>query len=221
MATANYRLVIGNKRYSSWSLRPWLILREAGLPFEETIVWLRRPGTRAEILRYSPSGKVPVLIDGDVIVWDSLAIAEYLAERHPERRLWPANVKARAFARAIAAEMHAGFAALRSELPMDFPARTPLSPIPEAAAADIARIVAIWREARTNYGDKGAMLFGTFTIADSMYAPVVSRFTTYGVDLAAHGDDGTAAAYCKAVLALPGMIDWARASAAEPPLGGA
>lgn len=215
MADTGYRLIVGSKNYSSWSLRPWLVLREAGLAFEEVVIPLRRPDTRKRILEHSPSGKVPALIHGDLIVWDSLAIAEYVAERHPEKRLWPTEVKPRALARSIAAEMHSGFADLRSALSMEFAARKSMTSIPDGASNDIRRIIAIWREARSKHGGRGALLFGGFTIADAMYAPVVSRFTTYGVDLAAHGDDGTAKAYCKAMMALPGMLDWGRAAITE------
>ena len=208
---AELTLVIGNKQFSSWSLRPWLALKQIGLPFREVLVLLRRPETRAEILKYSPSGKVPYLIDGSLGVWDSLAIIEYLNELKPEARLWPADRAARAFARSISAEMHSGFAALRQHLGMDL-TRTPAKgEWPAEAAADIERVQAIWAEARARYGSGGPFLFGQFTAADAMYAPVVTRFHRYGVPL-----DSALAAYRDAVLALPAMQEWTAAAQKEP-----
>ncbi len=215
MPAANYTLVIGDKNLSSWSLRPWLALSHCRIPFAEERVRLRQPESRATILRHSPSGKVPVLKDGALVVFDSLAVLEFLAERHPELGLWPKDAEARAFARSISAEMHAGFAALRNEMPMDLLARLPTPPIGEALATDIRRIVAIWREARARYGEGGPFLFGTFSNADAMFAPVATRFRTYGVDLAPFGDDGQAAAYAHSVLDLPAMAAWTEAAAAE------
>jgi glutathione S-transferase len=205
-------LVIGNKSYSSWSLRPWLVLTQAGVPFEEEVVPLDQPETRSRILARSPSGRVPVLYDGDVVVWDSLAIAEYVAERHPDRQLWPADVAARAYCRAVSAEMHAGFAALREHLPMNLrrTGRPRADSIPPAVASDIARIKAIWRECRARFGRGGELLFGGFTIADAMYAPVVTRFGSYGVPL-----DGDERRYADAIEALPAMRAWREGAAAE------
>jgi glutathione S-transferase len=208
---AELTLVIGNKQFSSWSLRPWIALKQIGLPFREVLVLLRRPETKAEILKYSPSGKVPYLIDGPLGVWDSLAIIEYLNELKPEARLWPEDRAARAFARAISAEMHSGFAALRQHLGMDLKRRPAKGDWPAEAAADIERVQAIWAEARARYGSGGPFLFGHFTAADAMYAPVATRFHRYGVPL-----DSGLAAYRDAVLALPAMQDWTAAAQKEP-----
>ena len=208
---AELTLVIGNKQFSSWSLRPWLALKQLGLPFREVLVLLRRPETKAEILKYSPSGKVPYLIDGSLGVWDSLAIIEYLNELKPEARLWPADRAARAFARSISAEMHSGFAALRQHLGMDLKRTPAKGEWPSEAAADIERVQAIWAEARARYGSGGPFLFGQFTAADAMYAPVVTRFHRYGVPL-----DPALAAYRDAVLALPAMQEWTAAAQKEP-----
>jgi len=203
-----YRLVIGNKNISSWSLRPWLAMRHAGLPFREINIRLRQPGTRDEILRHSPSGKVPILLIDGQAVWDSLAILEFLAETHPEAELWPADGSARALARSVSAEMHSGFAALREHCSMDLLARQPMATLPDAVAADVRRIVALWKDCRRRHGASGPFLFGVFTAADAMYAPVASRFRTYLPDLAPWGDDGTAQAYVGALLALPAMAEW-------------
>jgi glutathione S-transferase len=217
MASAAYRLVIGNKRYSSWSLRPWLMLRHSGIAFTETMVALRKTTTSPEILNYSPAGLVPILQHGDLAIWDSLAIAEYLNERHPEAKLWPADTAARARARCVSAEMHSGFREVRITMSMDFSA-TGLTPeFTDGARRDIARIVTIWREARTDHATGGPFLFGTFSIADAMYAPVASRFTSYGIRLADYGDDGKAEAYRTMMMALPAMLEWGKAAAAEAP----
>jgi glutathione S-transferase len=203
------KLVIGDKAWSSWSLRPWLALKVAGIPFEEVKIGLRRPDTAEQIARHSPSGRVPVLKAGGLTVWDSLAICEYAAEFALEPRLWPEDANARAAARSIAAEMHSGFHALRKEFPMDYHARIEGHVPSEQARADIMRVTQIWSDARRDYGAGGPFLFGTFTIADAMYAPVATRFQTYGIDLYAYGDDsGNAAAYAHAVLALPEMAEW-------------
>lgn len=211
-----YQLVIGNKRGSSWSLRPWLAMTHAGIPFREIAIRLRMPETKAQILRHSPSGKVPALVlpDGQVI-WDSLAILEYLAEAHPEAHLWPTARAARAHARSVAAEMHSGFQPLREHCPMDFCLRAPKASLPDAVAGDVRRIVAVWKDCRARFGSGGPLLFGAFTAADAMYAPVASRFRTYLPDLSAYGDDGTAQAYVDAVFALPGMALWESGARAE------
>jgi glutathione S-transferase len=219
MAANRYRLVIGNKNWSSWSLRPWLAMRRIGLPFEEISVRLRRPESKAEILNYSPSGLVPLLIDGDFAVWDSLAILEYLAEQHPDKGLWPADRRARAVARSVSAEMHSGFGALRRACSMEILATNPLDPLPEDASADVRRIVALWRQCRADYGAGGPFLFGGFTAADAMYAPVASRFRTYVPDLLPYGDDGTAAAYVDAIFAMPEMDAWAAGARTEVAAG--
>lgn len=204
-------LVIGNKNYSSWSLRPWLALRVAGVDFEELRVALYLPGSKQAILRWSPSGHVPALRHGDVTVWDSLAICEYAAETlAPGAGLWPAGAAARAHARSISAEMHAGFAALRRALPMNLRAEGARVPIEPAVQAEIDRVAAIWEEARVRFGAGGPFLFGAFTIADAMYAPVVTRFQSYGVAL-----PPAAQAYAEAVRALAPLRDWTAAAVAE------
>ena len=207
---ADLTLIIGNKRYSSWSLRPWIALKQIGLPFREVLVVLRRPDTKAEILKHSPSGKIPCLIDGELSVWDSLAILEYLNELKPEAQLWPNDRAARAVARAIAAEMHSGFTALRQHLGMDLKREPQPGTWPAEAAADIERVQAIWAECRTRYGAGGPFLFGHFTAADAMYAPVVTQFHRYGVRL-----DPVLTGYRDAVLALPAMQDWTAAAQKE------
>ena len=207
---SNLVLVIGNKAYSSWSLRPWLLMKQAGIGFEEIRVSLYAEGAKQKLVQHSPTGKVPVLKDGDLTVWDSLAICEYLAERHPEKQLWPAQPAARAHARSISSEMHSGFANLRNQMPMnvrrEFPgrARTP------EVAAEVARIEAIWNECRNRHGADGPFLFGAFCIADAMYAPVASRFRTYGVALAGAGTQ-----YVAAIHALPAMREWIAGAHAE------
>ena len=204
-----YRLVIGDKNTSSWSLRPWLALRQTGIAFEELNIKLRQPDTKAQILRYSLAGKVPILLTADgQAIWDSLAILEFLAEAHPGARLWPEARQARAHARAVAAEMHSGFTALREHCPMDLLARAPMATLPDAVEAEVRRILALWRDCRLRFGASGQLLFGDFTAADAMYGPVASRLRTYLPDLAAYGDDGTAQAYVEALFALPAMTDW-------------
>lgn len=205
-------LVIGNKNHSSWSLRPWLALKAASLPFREQLIALRRPETKAEILRYSPSGKVPLLIDGGLHIWDSLAICEYAAELRPAAGLWPEAAPARAIARAVSAEMHSGFPALRRDYAMDISRRFPDAGAPEAKA-EAARVLEVWRDCRARFGAGGPFLFGRFGIADCMYAPVVTRFRTYGIDL-----DAITQAYCDAVFAHPAMREWCVAAEAETPL---
>ncbi|MEZ5923544.1 MAG: glutathione S-transferase family protein [Hyphomicrobiaceae bacterium] len=211
--SAPLTLYIGSKAFSSWSLRPWLALKRAGLDFEEVEIPLRQPGTRAAIDKVSPSGKVPCLVDGGLQIWDSLAICEYAAELAPSSTLWPSERAARAFGRSISAEMHSGLAKLRQTLPMDFAKTLPTPEIGPELEADIARIVAIWRQGRTTYGASGPCLLGAFSIADAMYAPVCSRFTTYGIGLSRFGDDGTAEAYREHMMSLPEMQAWGMAAA--------
>jgi len=205
-----FTLAIGNYNYSSWSLRAWIALRHTGADFDVIRIPLDRPETKAAILAQSPAGKVPVLREGGLAVWDSLAICEYLAERFPGARLWPEDRAARATARAASAEMHAGFAALRRHMPMDCRARHPGAGHAPGVEADIARITALWTDLRTRFGAGGDMLFGHFTVADAMFAPVVSRFATYAVEL-----DRGARDYVDAVLALPIMREWCAAAEAE------
>jgi len=204
-------LYIGDKNLSSWSLRPWLILKHAGIPFTEKMIRLGQPTTRSDILDKSPNGLVPCLVDGDVTVWDSLAIAEYLAEMFPEKNLWPQGKAARAEARAVSAEMHSGFASLRTVWPMVFSREGMRHIQPDAVRKDVARIVEIWSNAREKFGSQGPFLFGAFSIADAMYAPVVSRFVTYGpVDL-----PKPAAEWRDMMFALPAMKEWGAAAKAE------
>lgn len=204
-------LIIGDKAWSSWSLRPWMALKRTGAPFTETVIALRQSDTAMRIRAAgSPSGKLPALIDGDVLVWDSLAICEHLAERFPSARLWPDDARLRSLARSAASEMHAGFQALRMEMSMDIRARHAAQPS-EACAADIARIVALWRDLRRQAGE-GPWLLGPWSIADAFYAPVCSRLRTYGVNLAAYGDDGVGAAYVETTLADPAFQEWEAAA---------
>ena len=210
-----YELIIGNKNTSSWSLRPWLVMKAFGIPFSETLIRLRRKEAPAELLRHSPSGKVPVLKSGGLLVWDTLAIIELLAEQHPNKRVWPADRDARAIARCVSAEMHSGFQALRNECPMDFLNVPGFPDVSAAVLADIARIVAIWKDCRRRFGGGGAFLFGDFSAADAMYAPVASRFRSYEVDLGRFSDDGTAASYRDTMLSMPEMADWAEEAKAE------
>lgn len=212
---SGYTLIVGDKNFSSWSLRPWIAMKHFGIPFAEERIRLRQPESKAAILRHSPSGKVPALKTNGLVVCDSLAILEYLAERHPELHMWPRDAEARAVARSISAEMHSGFVALRNEMSMELLAQFPTPPIGDELARDISRIVAMWRETRTRHGDGGPFLFGAFSNADAMYAPVATRFRTYGVDLAAFGDDGKAAAYAEAILASPEMAEWTEGAEAE------
>jgi glutathione S-transferase len=199
----NLVLVIGTKNWSSWSLRPWLALKQAGLPFDEMLIDLRQPDSKAKILAHSPSGMVPVLKDGALVIWDSLAICEYVAELACAVPLWPENKGARAVARSVSAEMHSGFAGLRRHLSMDAGKRLALPDLPGDAQADVERVKESWNDCRRRFGVGGPFLFGRWSIADAMYAPVVTRFYTYGVPL-----DPISASYAEAVLALPAMQDW-------------
>lgn len=211
---AAWTLVIGNKNYSSWSLRPWLALQAAGQDFQEVMILLRQPETKAKILAHSPAGKLPVLKHGDLLVWESLSICEYIAESFPEAGLLPQDLRARAVARSAMSEMHAGFAALRRDLPMDIHAMssTPRQ-LSEEGSLDAARVRQIWQDCRGRFGEGGDFLFGRFGIADCMYAPVATRFRTYGVTL-----DPVSAAYVDAIYAHPAMQEWIAAAAQEEPL---
>ncbi|SRR6266508_3410470 len=204
-------LALGNKNYSSWSMRPWIALKVAGIVFDEVVIPLFEPGSAERIRSFSLAGKVPVLIDGDVRVWESLAILEYVAERFPATGLWPAEPAARAHARSIAAEMHAGFPSLRRHCPMNFwrtIARRELTP---EVVADVKRIEAMWTDCRQRFGLGGPFLFGQFGAADAMYAPIVSRFDTYAIDVGP-----VARAYMQAVMALPAWSEWRYAALGEP-----
>ncbi|HWA91215.1 MAG TPA: glutathione S-transferase family protein [Rhizomicrobium sp.] len=209
-----YTLIVGTKDWSSWSLRPYLALRHVGVKFDEIVVPLRATATSPEILKHSPAGRVPVLKIGERAIWDSLAICETLNDLHPEAGLWPDDPLTRAEARAAAAEMHSGFADVRDQLSMDFVRRLPLPELREATKAQIARILEAWEAALARHG--GPYLFGRFSIADCMYAPVVSRFTTYGIQAPARTK-----AYMETVWALPAMEDWRKAAQQEVDSGGA
>ncbi len=200
---ATRQLIIGNKAYSSWSLRPWLLMRHTGIEFTEIRLPLYTTSWRETIGNYSPTGKVPLLVDGPDTVWDSLAICEYLADKFPDLGLWPAATGARAVARAVSAEMHSGFLDLRTEMPMNIRRRLQGKVRTANVKGDIARIISIWTDVRSRFGNGGPFLFGEFSIADAMYAPVVSRFTTYAVVL-----DGTAARYAETILNLPALHAW-------------
>lgn len=177
------KLIIGNKNYSSWSLRPWLLLSEAGIPFDEERIALDTPSTAAQIRRFSAAGRVPVLIVDNCAIWDSLAIAETIAEKFPQAKLWPDEAMARAHARSISAEMHSGFMALRDAMPMNCRAMGRKVALPDPVTNDIDRIFEIWADCRARYGDDGGWLFNRFSVADAMFAPVVLRFRTYGINL--------------------------------------
>ncbi len=213
-----YTLILGTKDWSSWSLRPYVALRHIGVAFDEQLVALRRDTTSPEILELSPAGRVPALRieenGASYVVWDSLAICETLAERHPEANLWPQDSRMRAIARAYAAEMHSGFPDVRDQLSMDFVRRLPLPVLRDATKAQIARILSAWCDALGEYGRDGGFLFGRFSIADCMYAPVVSRFTTYGVEMPL-----PVQAYVTRMMELPAMRDWGRAAEAEVAAG--
>jgi glutathione S-transferase len=203
-------LIIGNKNYSSWSLRPWLALKGAGIPFEETVIPIHEPGSKEKFLERSPAGKVPILQDGAVTVWESLAIIEYLAEKFPDAALWPHDAAARAHARAISSEMHAGFTPLRKQYPMNMRRPVKKLALNDDTAANVTRIDAMWTDCRARFGGGGPFLFGRFTAADAMYAPVVSRFHTYGLEVGA-----PSVAYMAAMMALPAWQEWYAAALKE------
>ena len=205
------KLVIGNKNYSSWSLRPWLALRANDISFEEVFVSLYSgEADKQRILDFSRSGKVPILVDGEVAVWDSLAIIEYIAERFPEKRLWPEHPTHRAHARSVSAEMHSGFAALRNECGMNLHRPVRAIELSADARANIARVEEIWRECRERYRQSGPFLFGAFGAADAMFAPVVHRFRTYAVSVTEETQR-----YMDTMIALPAFAEWTRAALAE------
>ncbi|WP_414707374.1 glutathione S-transferase family protein [Rudaea sp.] len=209
--TSSPTLVIGSKNYSSWSLRAWLLLRQFDVAFTEIKLPLDTPEFYARIGDYSPAGRVPVLIDGEVRVWDSLAICEYANECFLDGRAWPADRTTRAWARAISAEMHSGFTALRAALPMNCRKRVATPPLSVEAQRDVERVAAIWREARERHAGEGPFLFGKFSIADAMYAPVVLRFISYAIEL-----DASARAYVETIAALPALCDWLAETVTEP-----
>jgi glutathione S-transferase len=205
-------LVIGNKNYSSWSMRPWLALRAIDIPFEEVVIplYTDNPADKQRILSFSRSGKVPSLVDGDITVWDSLSIIEYAAERFPQARLWPEDRAMRAHARSISAEMHSGFMALRNECGMNLHRPVGAVALSADAKANIARVEEVWRDCRQRYARSGPFLFGAFTGADAMFAPVVHRLRTYAIDVGAE-----AKAYMETMMALPAFREWTEAGLAE------
>jgi len=203
-------LVIGNKNYSSWSLRPWIAMTMAGIPFNETVIPLDRPETRALIAQHSGAGRVPVLHHGRLAIWESLAILEYLAEIFPEKHLWPKALAARARARSVSNEMHAGFAALRDACPMNLRRPRKKVVLSDAVLADISRIEHIWRDCRARFGKGGKFLFGKFSIADAMYAPVAARLETYNVPVAAESR-----AYMDSILHTDAFQAWKEAAFKE------
>lgn len=208
------QLVIGTKMWSTWSLRPWLVAKRAGLAFDEVAITLRRDDTPAQIAPYSPSGRIPALIDGDLTVWDSLAICEYLAEAAPAAQLWPKDPAARALARAACAEMHSGFASLRGECPMDLSLRS-APELSEATHKDIRRISVLFNDLRARYGAAGPFLCGGWSIADAFFTPVATRFRSYGVILSDFGDTGAGGVYVETLLQQPEFLEWERAALAE------
>jgi glutathione S-transferase len=206
------QLIIGNQNYSSWSFRPWIAMKTLGIPFEQIVIPfgepLGNPEFKTRLAAYTPAGLVPVLVDGDVHVWETLAIMEYLAEKFPEKRLWPSDVKKRAEARALSSEMHAGFTALRGQCPMNMrrPVRT--RALSDAALANVKRVEAMWTDARARHG--GPFLFGNFCAADAMYAPMVARLHTYGIKV-----NREALAYMETMMALPAWAEWKAAALKE------
>jgi glutathione S-transferase len=205
------QLAIVNKAYSSWSMRPWLLMKHFDIAFEETVIPMAQPDTRERILAFSPTGKCPCLKDGDIVVWESLAVIEYLAERFPDRPIWPKDRAARAEARSLSSEMHAAFRALRDHCPTQFLRPVRAIALPEEVLADVARIEAAWAEARRRFGAAGPFLFGAFSAADAMFAPVVNRFETYDIAVSA-----ATRAYMAAIKNLPAWKAWMAGAEAEP-----
>ena len=204
-------LIIGNKNYSSWSFRPWIAMKVAGIAFEEVVISLNAPDFKARLAPHSGTGKVPVLVDGDVRVWESLAILEYLADRFPAAKLWPDDPAARAHGRTVASEMHAGFVPLRRHCPMNMWRPVKKRDLPDEVAQNVRRIDALWTDCRARFGAGGPFLFGGFGAADAMYAPVVSRLHTYGIEV------GEASrAYMAAAMVLPAWAEWRAAAVQEP-----
>lgn len=204
------KLIIGNKNYSSWSMRPWIAMKVANIPFEETVISLNAPNFKQVIGSVSGTGKVPVLIDGDHRIWESLAILEYLAEKFPNAKLWPSDARARAHARVVATEMHSGFQVLRKNCPMNFWLPVKLRPQPSDVMDNVRRIETLWSDCRVRFGQGGPFLFGTFGAADAMYAPVVSRLHTYGLDVGEVSRN-----YMDTIMALPAWSEWRAAALRE------
>ena len=206
----NVTLIIGNKNYSTWSLRAWLLLREAGIDFEEHRIALDEADTSSQIAAYTNAGRVPVLVLDECTIWDTLAIAETAAERWPEKQLWPTDPDARAHARSVSAEMHSGFEALRNSMPMNCRAMGRKVSLPDKLTDDIDRVLAIWTDCHQRYSADGDWLFGNFSVADAMFAPVVLRFRTYGINL-----PESAAFYATRLLESPAMQEWLTAAETE------
>lgn len=206
----SFTIVIGNKNYSSWSMRPWLALAHHNIPFNEVVVNLYADDKKEQILKHSPAGKVPILKDGDLTVWDTLAILEYLADKFPELHLWPKDARARAHARAVSAEMHSGFQALRQATPMNLKRVPRPIELNDEAKANVARIEAIWNDCRKRYAKQGHFLFGEFSAADCMFAPVATRFKSYEVSI-----DLVSSAYVDTIYALPAFQRWLEAALKE------
>lgn len=204
------QMVIGTRKWSTWSMRPWLVARRAGLMFEDVVVPLRTLQTSKALEPYSPAGQAPVLIDGELTVWDSLAICEHLAERHPDKALWPRDPAARAVARSACAQMHGGFQSLRGECPMDLSAPIETLELTEATQADVRKVIRLWRALKQGHGQGGPFLLGEWSIADAFFTPVATRFRTYNVDLSDYGDDGPSAAWCALALQQPEFLEWER-----------
>ena len=205
-----FTLMIGNKNYSSWSLRPWVLMKYFKIPFDEIVIPLRQPGSKEKVLEHSPAGKVPILKHGNLNVWESIAIAEYLADVFPQKNLWPKDLKKRAQARVVSAEMHAGFQALRTACPMNVKARKTIKEMTPEIERDIKRINQMWNEAREQNQKDGDFLFGPFSIVDAMYAPIVLRIQTYGIEVS-----GLAKKYGETMLNVPVMKEWSEAAVKE------
>jgi glutathione S-transferase len=209
------QMVIGTRKWSTWSMRPWLVAKRAGLQIEDVVVTLRTHETGKALEPYAPSGQAPVLIDGELKVWDSLAICEYLADRHPDKVLWPRDPAARAVARSACAQMHGGFQSLRGECPMDLSAPIQTLELTEATQADVRKMIRLWRvlkqgSGRTAKGQDGPFLLGAWSIADAYFTPVATRFRTYNVDLSDFGDEGFASDYSALLLQQPEFLEWER-----------
>ena len=208
-------LVIGTRKWSSWSMRPWLVLKRLGVEFTDTVETLRQPDTSARLEPISPAGQVPTLRDGELTVWDSLAICEYLNDRFPEAKLWPEDRSRRALGRAAVAQMHSGFASLRGECPMDLIAPPEKSDLTEATQADVRKIVKLWSMLRSQFSADGPFLLGGWSVADAYYTPVATRFRTYGVRLSDYGDGGACGLYSALLLEQPEFLEWERLAKAE------
>ena len=204
------QMVIGTRKWSTWSMRPWLVAKRAGLAVEDIVVTLRTPETARALEPYSPSGQCPVLIDGALKVWDSLAICEYLADQHPDQGLWPRDPAARAAARSACAQMHGGFPSLRGECPMDLSAPIQTLELTEATQTDVRKVIRLWRTLKQGFGAGGPFLMGDWSIVDAYFTPVATRFRTYSIDLSDHGDDGFAAPWCALALQQPEYLEWER-----------